>query len=555
MASFDQDQKQKHKINLLRRKEEEGSVQLLSQKYRLPYIDLSIYPVEIDAIKLVPEPRARAATLAVIGVTGKQLAVAVRNPDKPETHELLGWLRGQGYAATLVLVSTHSLEHAWEYYKKVPRENIAGSGTVQVSEEKLGLLQKELRGLEEIKARIEKTFAGRATEALEIVLAGALALGASDIHIEPQETEVRIRFRLDGVLHDVVSLPRKLYALLLSRIKLIAELKLNVHDKAQDGRFTIKEKETEIEVRVSTLPGPAGENIVLRILDPKSLDVSLEDLGMQPWIVETIQRELKKPNGMILTTGPTGSGKTTTLYAFLKKVHTPEIKIITLEDPIEYHLPGIEQTQVDQEKGYDFAGGLRAIVRQDPDVILVGEIRDFETADTAINAALTGHLVFSTLHTNDAAGAIPRLITLGVKPSSIAPALNIAMAGRLVRKLCLHCRVSEKLDAVRQKKIKEELSRFPKTVPLPPEETWTMYTPAASGCQTCSGFGYQGRIGVFEIIIVNEGLENLILHDPSEYDLKKAAVEQGQITMRQDGLLKILAGVTDFEEVDRVVGT
>lgn len=554
MAFQQEEEKQTHKLALLRRREEENSIKLLSNKYRLPYADLSTFPIEIDSIKLVPEPRAREAALVVLQSVGKRLTLAVRNPDKEETKNLLAELAREGYVCDLLLVSGHSLEHAWGYYKKVPKAAAAESGSIQVSQKKIDSFAKEFKSLEEIKGRIEKTFGGRTTEALEIIIAGALAVDASDVHLEPQASEVRIRFRLDGVLHDVILLPQKLYSLLLSRIKLVSELKLNVHDKAQDGRFTIKTSGADTEVRVSTLPGPAGENIVMRILNPKSIDVRFEELGMQPWIVAALNEELKKPNGMILTTGPTGSGKTTALYAFLKKIHTPEIKIITLEDPIEYHLPGIEQTQVDQEKGYDFANGLRAIVRQDPDVILVGEIRDFETADTAINAALTGHLVFSTLHTNDAAGAIPRLINLGIKPSSVAPALNVTMAQRLVRKLCPVCRVPVSFDTAIKKKILDELAVFPKNVPAPEEKTWTVYQPSVKGCSACNSLGYHGRIGLFEIILVNEAMEELILRDPSEYEFKRQATTQGQITMRQDGLLKILAGVTDFDEVERIVG-
>ncbi|MBI2053406.1 MAG: type II/IV secretion system protein, partial [Candidatus Sungbacteria bacterium] len=377
---------------------------------------------------------------------------------------------------------------------------------------------------------------------------------ASDIHIEPQAKSVRVRFRLDGTLHDIAELPPKLYIFLLSRIKLISELKLNVHDRAQDGRFTIKSDETTVEVRTSILPGPDGENIVMRILNPKSIEVTIADLGMQPWIVTLMEKELSRPNGLILTTGPTGSGKTTTLYTFLRAVHDPGIKVITIEDPIEYHLTGIEQTQVDQDKGYDFANGLRAIVRQDPDVILVGEIRDMETAETAMHAALTGHLVFSTLHTNDAAGTIPRLIDLGVRSTIIAPAINVAMAQRLVRKLCVSCRVrAEKTDAIYET-LRKEFALFPQVTPAPPETQWTVFTAKKGGCDTCGGIGYKGRTGVYEVILIDDKMEELILGAASEPEIKKQAIAQGQITMRQDGLLKIAAGITDMEELEHTVG-
>lgn len=553
MASDFKEEKTKRRLDLLRKKEEERNVGQIASRLNLPYADLSTFPVEIDAIKIVPEEKARPAGLVVFQVSGKHLRVAVHNPEVTATQALLKELQDARFTFEIFLVSESSLKHAWSYYKKVPKEYDESASVIQVSQEKLEPLKKQFTTLAEITAKVEETFRGRTTESLEIILAGALAVDASDVHIEPQPAKARLRFRLDGVLHDVTFFPENLYRLLLSRIKLVSELKLNIHDKAQDGRFTIHVEGEDIEVRTSTLPGPEGENIVLRILNPKSIGIEFSGLGMHPTLVKTMETELKKPNGMILTTGPTGSGKTTALYAFLRKIHTPEIKVITIEDPIEYHLSGIEQTQVDAEKGYDFASGLRAIVRQDPDVILVGEIRDVETAETAINAALTGHLVFSTLHTNNAAGAIPRLINLGVKPSSIAPAVNATLAQRLVRKLCAVCRQKAEIKDPDKKKFEEELSKIPKSIPVPSD--WTVFESAKKGCKECNGTGYKGRIGVFEIILVNEEVEKLLQQDVSEYELQKEAVRQGQMTMRQDGLLKILEGITDFAELERVVGT
>lgn len=553
MPKFDEE-KIGRRLLLLRRKEAEESTRLLSEKYKLPYIDLSVFPIEIDAIKIVPEERARPAELAVFQAIGPRLKIAVRNPDKDETRAALKTLEAQRYAYELYLASRPSLERAWEIYRRVPEKHAAGAGTIALSTEKLAAIGRGIASLKDAASQIEQRFFANTSEALEAILAGALATEASDVHVEPQENAVRVRFRLDGTLHDVSSLPPKLYVLLLSRIKLISELKLNVHDRAQDGRFSIRVDKEAIEVRTSILPGPNGENIVLRILNPRSIELSLIDLGLSPWIASAVEKELKKPNGLILTTGPTGSGKTTTLYAFLRAIHGPGIKIITIEDPIEYHLTGIEQTQVDPEKGYDFANGLRSIVRQDPDVILVGEIRDLETAETAMHAALTGHLVFSTLHTNDAAGTIPRLIDLGVNPSIIAPAINAAMAQRLVRKLCPACRQPLKLSGAERTGIKRELALFPKGIPIPEEKNWTLFRAAADGCQSCSGIGYKGRIGVYEIILMDGRMERLILENAAESEIKKEAAGQGQITMRQDGLLKTLAGITDLAELERVVG-
>lgn len=553
MTQFNEEKAQR-RLGLLKKTEEEESTKLLSQKYKIPYIDLALYPINTDALKIIPEDRARTGELVIFHSIGKKLKVAVRNPEKAEAIGVVKRLEEDKYRPELYLASRHSLEHAWEFYKKAAAEHEITSGAILISEQKLAEFSRNLRTLADTKEKIEATFLGRTTEALEIILGGALALDTSDIHIEPQEDGVRLRFRIDGALYDITKLPPKLNVLLLSRIKLLSEIKLNVHDRAQDGRFTIKSSGQEIEVRTSVLPGPYGENVVLRLLGPKDIKVTFDKLGMQPYVVLTLEKELKRPNGMIVTTGPTGSGKTTTLYSFLQKIHTPTIKIITIEDPIEYHLPGIEHTQVDTDKGYDFANGLRSIVRQDPDVILVGEIRDLETAETAMHAALTGHLVFSTLHTNSAAGTIPRLLDLGVRPSIIAPAINIAMAQRLVRKLCANCRSQKSLTAAEKSRIKKELGAFPKNMPVPEPQHWTIFG-AGDGCNECSLLGYKGRIGVFEIILIDEGVERLILREPSEYEIKKEAERQGQINMYQDGLLKVLQGITDFTELEKVVGT
>lgn len=553
MTKF-QDEKSQRKANLLRKREEEEVTQLLAQRYHLSHVDLSVFPIETDALKILSEEESRAGELAIIRIAGKHLEIAIRKPEKPEAINILNRLKEDNYTYELFLASLSSLEHAWEFYKKIPPPHDISIGAINISSEHIAQIQQQVTGIEQIKTLIQDTLVSRTSEALEAILGSALAIDASDIHIEPQDDMIRLRFRMDGVLYDITPIPARLFKLLLSRIKLISELKINLHDTAQDGRFTIKTKPIDIEVRTSTLPGPNGENIVMRILNPKAINVGFDDLGMQPWISQAMKNEMKRPNGMILTTGPTGSGKTTTLYTFLRTIYDPTIKVITLEDPIEYHLEGIAQTQVDQEKGYDFANGLRSIVRQDPDVILVGEIRDLETAEIAMQAALTGHLVFSTLHTNDAAGTIPRLIDLGVKPASIAPALNVAMAQRLVRKLCAHCHAPGQLNDEQKKALEQEFSRFPSTVVIPPESEWKIFSPTATKCNACNQTGYKGRVGIFEIIFINEAMERLIMTSPSEFDIKKTASEQGQITMRQDAILKVLAGITDYMEYERVIG-
>lgn len=554
MAIKFEEEKQKKELESLRREEEEESVKLISSKYGLPYLDLTSIPINTDALKIISEEESRSGDMAIIQKIGKKLQIAVKNPEKPETKSVTQRLKNEFYSVSLFLVSKRSLEKAWAFYREiVPPQRTLG-GSIDVSSSLLEEFSKEAKTIDEIKERIEKLSTKATTEIFEMIIAGAVSLEASDIHLEAQEKSARLRYRLDGVLQDIAEVKNDIYKLIVSRIKLVSELKLNIHDRPQDGRFTIKLEGTDIEVRVSTLPGPYGENAVLRMLNPQTIGIKFEELGMQPWIVEIMARELKKPNGMILTTGPTGSGKTTTLYAFLKKVHKPGVKIITLEDPIEYHLPGIEQTQIYAKKGYDFASGLRAILRQDPDVLLVGEIRDLETAETAIHASLTGHLVFSTLHTNNAAGTIPRLIDIGVKPGLIAPGINVTMAQRLVRKLCSKCKKIKEPTKDELKEIESEIKTIPQSVKKPVTKNLKIYT--AKGCDVCHKTGYKGRIGVYEIILINEKLEKIIMKKdgPTETDIKEAAFLQGQINMKQDAIFKIIAGITDVEEMRRVLG-
>ncbi len=431
------------------------------------------------------------------------------------------------------------------------REKITGE--VEISPVKLAEIQKEVKNISDFGKKIEGFLTASATELLSIILTGAISLDSSDIHIEPEEERAKLRIRIDGVLHDVIILNLKVYKTLLSRIKLLSGLKLNVTDRPQDGRFTISMEKITIEIRASTLPAEYGEAVVLRILNPKSL-IEIEALGLRKDLVEIFEREIKRPNGMIIVTGPTGSGKTTTLYAVLKRINKPEIKIITIEDPVEYHLEGLSQTQVDPAKGYTFANGLRSIMRQDPDVVLVGEIRDKETAEIALQAALTGHLVFSTLHTNDAAGAVARLIDLGVRPISIAPAITMIVAQRLPRKVCQKCVKFVPSSSEDLKKIKKELAKVKKeTLPLSFFDP-KLKIPQAKGCENCNLTGYRGRVGIYETFLVDDEMERFILTSPSIVDMRELAIKKGMVLMHQDGLIKVLEGITTIEEVERVTG-
>lgn len=425
-------------------------------------------------------------------------------------------------------------------------------GSVSVSPKIIEETDAEVKDIGGLKKKIETYLTENITELLDVILYGAITLDTSDVHIEPQEGEARLRIRLDGILQDVVFFDHDTYHHLLSRLKLLSKLKLNVTDKPQDGRFTINIKDSLIEVRTSSLPAEYGESIVMRILNPKSL-ISLGDLGLRDDLYQTFKKEITKPNGMIIVTGPTGSGKTTTLYAFLKEIQNPEIKIITIEDPIEYHLKGISQTQVAPEKGYDFSDGLRSIVRQDPDVILVGEIRDLETSKIALQAALTGHLVLSTLHTNDAAGTIPRLVDLGVDPSSIASGLKMAVAQRLVRKVCKKCSTLAEPSASELAELKKGLKDLPASIKIPDLDNAKIARAKKEGCQACNFTGYKGRQGLFEAFLVDSEIEKFILTNPPVSSIRELAIKKGMITMYQSGLIDVVLGKTTMEEVMRVV--
>jgi len=556
MPIKDKDQKQKAqaKIQLLHREAEEQKAKNLANELGFPYLDLRISTIDDEALAISNEKDSRNAKAVIIEQKQKELFVAVLDPRLKETLEYLHNLEIKGFTPKANVVSNSSIERAWDRFQYIKPEKREISKKTEISIEELQQIQKGINTVQDLKQKLEQPNIPT-SELLNIVMAAGLKLEASDVHFENEaENTTRLRYRLDGILQDAADIPSSAYQLLLSRIKMLSELKLNVHDVPQDGRFSFKSKDKEIEIRTSIIPADYGENIVLRILDPKTIGLKLEDLGIQDYDFQIIQNELKKPNGMIITTGPTGSGKTTLLYAFLKSVNDPGSKIITLEDPIEYHLEGIEQTQVESEKGYTFASGLRSILRQDPDIILVGEIRDNETAATAINSALTGHLVFSTLHTNDAAGAIPRLVDMKVNPTMIPPALNLIIAQRLVRKVCPKCSKEIKPDKKTIEKIKTELGNLPSRVPKIKLENTTIREASKEGCAYCNFTGYKGRIGVFELFIVDDAMEKVILKTPSIVEIKESAIKSGMVLMKQDGLLKVLQKITTMDEVERILG-
>ncbi len=538
------------KLSAIQIQKIEEESQAAAQKSGLPYVNLKTFPIDTNAVLTVDEKDARNGQLAVISKTGQNLKIAVSDSQNQQTQAELAKLTAQGYAFGLVIVSPLSLETAWLRYREKKEHPEETHGVVTIKEEALSNLEKQIKDIADLKERLTSL---PITKVLDILIAGALKIKASDIHFEPEEKTIRLRYRLDGILSDIVNFSPEGYPNILSRIKLLSGLKINIHDSPQDGRFTIRKEGKDIEVRVSILPGNYGENIVMRILDPYTIKQKLEELGMREDILKQVKKLLQKTTGAILTTGPTGSGKTTTLYAFIKHVNNPDVKIITIEDPIEYHIEGISQTQVEPKAGYSFADGLRSIVRQDPDVILVGEIRDVETAEIAMQAALTGHLVFSTLHTNSASGTIPRLIDLGVRPVTIAPAVNAAMAQRLVRRLCQNCKKKQKISKEDFELIKKHVHILPKKMQTNElNESLEIYYPQQ--CRECNNTGYQGRIGIYELFEIDEEMENLILKSPAISEVQDLAVKNGMITLLQDGLLKVLDGTTSIEEVMRVVG-
>ncbi|MBU4480264.1 GspE/PulE family protein [Patescibacteria group bacterium] len=554
MPQFDEE-KQIKKLQEIRMAEEEDLAKILSVKYGVQYIDLTGLSINTDALKLIPEKEARERKMAVFDILGEKIKIAVVSPNNPETIEKIKELESKNYKVTILMTSLQSLEKAWERYADMSFSVRTEGGLLSISSEGLEKNIEESKGLEDIKKSLEQILGEEKTNKVsrffDMVLAGAMSLEASDIHIEPEEEISKIRFRLDGILTHIVDFDTKTYNLVLSRIKLISGLKLNVKKNAQDGRISIRLGKAEIEIRVSTMPGAYGESVVMRILNPDAISVPVEELGIEPNLLKTLEREIKKPNGMILNTGPTGSGKTTTLYAFLKKIYSSEIKIITIEDPVEYHIKGITQTQTDKEKNYTFANGLRSALRQDPDVVMVGEIRDNETAEIAVNSALTGHLVLSTLHTNTAAGTFPRFAELGVNPKILGSAVNITMAQRLVRKLCPYCKKEIPVEGENKILVDEIIGSVLNIEKYQINSTDKMYEPV--GCEKCNNIGYKGRIGVFEAILVDENIENILKEYPSEREIKKEAEKQGILDMKQDGIIKVLNGVTSLDELKRVI--
>ncbi len=556
------DEEQNKRLDEVRAIQEESSTQKQAKDMKIPYINLAGLGINMDALKLVDETVSRESLVVCFAMVGKNVSVAVKSPYRAETLNVLNDLENREYVTTVYLASTASLEKAWARYADISNTTYSRQGLLDISPVELEKLANEIHSNDDIGTRLHEVLESKDTHKtshiMEIIFGSAIGTKSSDVHIEPGEEHARLRFRQDGVLQDILEFPLDIYHQLNSRIKLLSEMKISNSVIAQDGRFSINYKTIEIEIRTSLIPGPYGESIVMRILNPEGLTVDFAGLGFDPFLFEKLQEEIKKPNGMILTTGPTGSGKTTTLYSILKTIYSPEIKILTIEDPIEYHLPGVTQTQTDSEKGYDFSNGLRAALRQDPDVVMVGEIRDKETATTAINASLTGHLVLSTLHTNNAAGAIPRMIELGINPRILPDALTVCMAQRLVRRLCTGCKkpytlTSEQEIMVRNIIKNAEFHKKPLTQHhITSDMQFNIYT-NGDGCETCGMKGYKGQVGLYEAILIDDKITDIIAKNPSERDIRRGSTHQGIFTMAEDAMVKLIAGVTSLSEIESVV--
>lgn len=553
MIRFDEE-KQKKNIAELNAKAEEDLVKRMAEKHGLPYIELGPVPVNQEALRVISRKEAEAANIAPFNKVDKKIQVGVLAPANPKTIAALNTIKEKGLEPVLFLASSTSLKKVWDRYDELSLSFETTGGALDISSEEIQKFLEKTHSLAEIKQAIEEVLhmekRYRVSRILEIIVSGALSLAASDIHIEPEEESVRLRYRLDGVLTDVVRLDNETFQLLLSRVKLLSGLKLNIKGSSQDGRFTIRLTEKDIEIRTSVLPGAYNESVVLRVLDPNAISMPLEELGINDKLFKIIEHEIKKPNGMVLNTGPTGSGKTTSLYAFMKKINSPDNKILTIENPIEYHLDGIVQTQTNKKQGYTFLSGLRAALRQDPDVIMIGEIRDSETAEIAINAALTGHLVFSTLHTNNAAGTFPRLIDLGINTKVITSAINLALAQRLLRRIDPIYKKEVPLKGKEKDTVMRILSSIHDTSLLEGLQTEVMWVPDVPKEEAT---GYKGRIGIYEGILTDDRIGDVLQRNPGENDIWEAAKGQGILTMAQDGIVKILQGTTTLDELRRVI--
>lgn len=539
-------------LHVLESEQQERLARKRAEASKLPYVSLLVTPVNPEDLALIPRAAALQAKAVLFYRHGKDVRLGIVNPGVSAAQEVVAQLATKlGTEPAVYVISEQSFSSAVARYPlprpldAIPADEMRLAGIPDT-------LAQELMHLQELGKRILSL---PPSELLTTLMQGAVAVEASDVHIEPKEKLTRLRYRIDGVLQDVIDFDREGWKLLLSRIKVLTKLKLNIHEVPQDGSFVLRVGTETYDIRVSILPGVYGENIVMRLLNRAAEIIKVTDLGMKQRDYEVIRQQLKRDHGMILAVGPTGSGKTTTLAACLNYINNPDFKIITLEDPIEYRLTGVEQTQVDESAGYTFARGLRSILRQDPDVVMIGEMRDAETAEVAMQASLTGHLVFSTLHTNDAAGSVTRLVDMGIKPYIIAPAVNVVIAQRLVRIVCRHCGEKYKPEPSLLKHIRQAMAGVSKDIFNPAVlHKKDLTFKKAKGCTQCHGTGYKGRQGIFEMLVIDGEVEEMVLKGDDEPSIRAAGIDAGMTTLVQDAYLKVIDKITTIEEVERITG-
>lgn len=528
---------------------EENNIKREAEFEGLKYIDLYGYPIDTADLVKIDEDIAKKYRIGVFRQSKKQLYLATPQYNPKEQNVILQDLEERGYEVVIYLCSPESFDKLLRTYDYVVKKLDTSTG-LEINEKHLNELMQQDLSTVGVQKLLENAENQTVSNLFEILLVAAYKNNASDIHIEPEKDMCVVRLRLDGVLHEFATIDQETQGKLESRIKILSNLKINVSNVPQDGRFTFVVEEKSIDVRVSMLPSNYGYSIVMRLLGTGNVALQLDKLGFLASAKIKVEKEMQKTHGMILTTGPTGSGKTTTLYTLLGELNDGESKIITLEDPVEYKLEGISQTQIDEKAGYTFAAGLRSIMRQDPDIVMVGEIRDEETAQIAIDASLTGHKVLSTIHTNDAVGALPRLLEFKVHGYAIADGLAIIIGQRLVRRVCEHCKYQYNLSEEEKNFVITNLNSLPKDHGYEIPKELVFYK--STGCENCNYTGFKGRLGIYEVLTLTDGVRKLLVAENiSIVALKDAATSEGMVTMLQDGVVKATLGLTTIEEIQK----
>ena len=522
---------------------------LKSENLKIPLKEVLPEDVPLKVLQLIPEDSAKYYRMIPLAKRDNLLEVGMVYPEDLNAQEALKFLARRGkFTYRVFLITITTFNNLLKQYRTLHREvkRALAELETETKEENVEVKAQTSTEIERLTAEAP------ISKVVAVILRHAVDGKASDIHIEPTRDKLRVRFRLDGILHSSIFLPKRVHPAVVARIKILSKLRIDETRIPQDGRFSAKINEKDIDFRVSTFPTTLGEKVAIRVLDPTEGLKTFDELGLLGQSFEIVKKSIRKPYGMILSTGPTGSGKTTTLYAILRVLNKEGVNIMTLEDPVEYFMEGVNQSQIRPEINYTFANGLRHILRQDPDIIMVGEIRDEETATLATHATLTGHLVLSTIHTSNVLGVIPRLIDLGIQPFLLPPTLSCAMSQRLVRRLCPFCKKKVKPKKEIEDLILQEIDSLPPNIKKNYQVPKPLMIWEPKGCRKCNYSGYSGRIAIFEVLNMTNQLEEIILKEPSEAKIAQEARRQGLITMRQDGIMKVLDGITSIEEVLRV---